>query len=192
MIFTKYHHLYYKLERCLLSRGLNVQFAVVLNKCQRENWRDNQQWTIHRQHRIKDTEQRQTNNKTHTFKIISNTNPIENTGVDPMCSSMVGISCLLLFLQQGLTTSLDLGSITCRHVKNKIQYLFVKFWIFCADLFLIFKTFFLFQFSNLKSVCDIYSLDTYIWFMKRKIDWFDLLCLTPLSAIFQLYHGDQF
>jgi len=21
---------------------------------------------------------------------------------------------------------------------------------------------------------------------------FDLLCLTPLSAIFQLYHGDQF
>jgi hypothetical protein len=22
--------------------------------------------------------------------------------------------------------------------------------------------------------------------------WFDLLCLTPLSAIFQLYHGDQF
>ena len=21
--------------------------------------------------------------------------------------------------------------------------------------------------------------------------WFDLLCLTPLSAIFQLYHGDQ-
>jgi hypothetical protein len=24
------------------------------------------------------------------------------------------------------------------------------------------------------------------------IDWFDLLCLTPLSAIFQLYHGDQF
>jgi hypothetical protein len=23
-------------------------------------------------------------------------------------------------------------------------------------------------------------------------DWFDLLCLTPLSAIFQLYHGDQF
>jgi len=22
--------------------------------------------------------------------------------------------------------------------------------------------------------------------------WFDLLCLPPLSAIFQLYHGDQF
>jgi hypothetical protein len=22
--------------------------------------------------------------------------------------------------------------------------------------------------------------------------WFDLLCLMPLSAIFQLYHGDQF
>ena len=22
--------------------------------------------------------------------------------------------------------------------------------------------------------------------------WFNLLCLTPLSAIFQLYHGDQF
>jgi len=22
--------------------------------------------------------------------------------------------------------------------------------------------------------------------------WFDLLCLTPLSAIFQLYHGDKF
>jgi hypothetical protein len=22
--------------------------------------------------------------------------------------------------------------------------------------------------------------------------WFDLLCLTPLSAIFQLYHSDQF
>ena len=27
--------------------------------------------------------------------------------------------------------------------------------------------------------------------IKRSI-WFDLLCLTPLSAIFQLYHGDQF
>jgi hypothetical protein len=26
-----------------------------------------------------------------------------------------------------------------------------------------------------------------IWF-----DWFDLLCLTPLSALFELYHGDQF
>ena len=24
------------------------------------------------------------------------------------------------------------------------------------------------------------------------IIWFDLLCLTPLSAMFQLYHGDQF
>jgi len=22
--------------------------------------------------------------------------------------------------------------------------------------------------------------------------WFNLLCLTPLSAIFQLYHGNQF
>ena len=22
--------------------------------------------------------------------------------------------------------------------------------------------------------------------------WFDLLCIRPLSAIFQLYHGDQF
>jgi hypothetical protein len=26
----------------------------------------------------------------------------------------------------------------------------------------------------------------------KLFDWFDLLCLTPLSAIFQLYHGDQF
>jgi hypothetical protein len=24
-----------------------------------------------------------------------------------------------------------------------------------------------------------------------RFNWFDLLCLTPLSAIFQLYHGDQ-
>ena len=26
----------------------------------------------------------------------------------------------------------------------------------------------------------------------KSIFLFDLLCLTPLSAIFQLYHGDQF
>ena len=25
-----------------------------------------------------------------------------------------------------------------------------------------------------------------------RVIWFDILCLTPLSAIFQLYHGDQF
>ena len=27
---------------------------------------------------------------------------------------------------------------------------------------------------------------------KDELEWFDLLCLTPLSAIFQLFHGDQF
>jgi hypothetical protein len=27
---------------------------------------------------------------------------------------------------------------------------------------------------------------------KYRFDWIDLLCLTPLSAIFQLYHGDSF
>ena len=28
--------------------------------------------------------------------------------------------------------------------------------------------------------------------IERDLIWFDLLCLTPLSVIFQLYHGDQF
>ena len=43
----------------------------------------------------------------------------------------------------------------------------------------------------------------WIWYQSKPIDfnydliwfdliWFDLLCFTPLSAIFQLYHGDQF
>ena len=31
----------------------------------------------------------------------------------------------------------------------------------------------------------------YIWVSDLMI-WFDLLCLTSLSAIFQLYHGDKF
>jgi hypothetical protein len=28
-------------------------------------------------------------------------------------------------------------------------------------------------------------------FIINDLIWFDLLCLMPLSAIFQLYHGDQ-
>jgi hypothetical protein len=31
-----------------------------------------------------------------------------------------------------------------------------------------------------------------VGFVWINLIWFDLLCLTPLSAIFQLYHGDQF
>jgi hypothetical protein len=41
----------------------------------------------------------------------------------------------------------------------------------------------------LQPVKDIYND------LKRKmiwLIWFDFWCLTPLSAIYQLYHGDQF
>ena len=30
------------------------------------------------------------------------------------------------------------------------------------------------------------------FYLMQDLIWFDFLCLTPLSAIFQLYHGDQF
>ena len=39
-------------------------------------------------------------------------------------------------------------------------------------------------------ISEVFSSDL---FNRKNLDliWFDLLCLTPLSAIFQLYHGDQ-
>jgi len=38
--------------------------------------------------------------------------------------------------------------------------------------------------KNLSSQCNLTDQIDFIWF--------DLLCLTPLSAIFQLYRGNQF
>ena len=58
------------------------------------------------------------------------------------------------------------------------------------------------RFNNISNVGTIYisMLLEHLWwrlfqkrFVRTKFDFilFDILCLTPLSAIFQLYHGDQ-
>jgi hypothetical protein len=39
---------------------------------------------------------------------------------------------------------------------------------------------------------QLLGYDKIAWQRPSNDHWFDLLCLTPLSAIFQLYHGDQF
>jgi hypothetical protein len=42
-------------------------------------------------------------------------------------------------------------------------------------------------------LCQSLVFSRQSWKRLKCDDWFDgLLCLTPLSAIFQLYHGDQF
>ena len=59
-----------------------------------------------------------------------------------------------------------------------------------------FYHFWLIHFSWLKTSCRFWLFISYkgrqIFWHFWKYIWFDLLCLTPLSAIFQLYHGDQF
>ena len=53
-------------------------------------------------------------------------------------------------------------------------------------------------FINIGKIVDHQCLNIYFWFNTYSsskmfyYDWFDFWCLTPLSAIFQLYHGDQF
>jgi hypothetical protein len=62
-----------------------------------------------------------------------------------------------------------------------------------------FEHFFVINYACFNYKCymkhDILSMSVYAWVQLNNvwtlIDWF-FLCLTPLSAIFQLYHGDQF
>ena len=141
-----------------------------------EIWRmDNQRHWQHWAHSTQYQDKRNKNKKTTKHqknKTMSITNPIKNQGLNPSCYSK-------LYIKFPQVKSRYV--ITCRQMKKWYRHSISKLYV---DTGIVSESYML-NFLHPIMVCDTPVTCRNDWLIY-------LLCLTPLSAIFQLYHGDQF